>query len=652
MRYPYLFQPGRIGKVEIKNRLVMAPMGTPALTGWRGTFSDRLMDYYERRAQGGIGLIITGVNLINSVVEPWAVDEEPSLVVFDKPWKARNFLQLTERVHDHGAKIFAQLTAGFGRVLPKRLVDRPGLAPMAPSPVAAFWRPEIMAREMRLDEIQALVASFGQAAMVARMGGFDGIELHGHEGYLLDQFMTPLWNQRTDPYGGSYSNRMRFALECIASIKQAVGEDYPICYRIGIEHKLPGGRETDEGIRICQDLEQAGVAALHVDAGCYDNWYWPHPPIYQPPGCMVNMASIVRPHVSLPVISVGRLGYPALAERIVAEGDTDFVALGRSLLADPDFAAKVRQGRESDICPCIGCHECMHRMHQGKSISCAVNPECGDEVRLKLTPALRRKDVMVIGGGLAGMEAARVCALRGHGVTLYEKSSRLGGVLNLGGLCEFKQDLKNLNEFKQRQLQELTNLRVLTEAEVTLATIRKEKPDVVFLATGSSPIRQVPIPGLATTAVLLPDEIYAGAALTGNRVVVVGGGAVGCELAWHLAQKGKQVTVVEILPQAAGDLFLANRAMLLEKLGQESVVLLTNTTVTRLAPGQVYVSGEAGQTMLETDHIVLAVGRRAENQLLEEMKDLVPEVIVVGDCLSPRKVKDAIWESFKTARVI
>jgi 2-enoate reductase len=652
VRYPRLFQPGRIGKVAIKNRLVMAPMGTPALTGWRGTFSDRLMDYYERRAQGGVGLIITGVSLINSKVEPWEADGEPSLVTFDKPWKARNFLQLTERVHDHGAKIFAQLTAGFGRVLPGRIVNRPGVEPLAPSPMPAFWRPEIMAREMSLEEIQALVESFGRAAQVAQLGGFDGVELHGHEGYLLDQFMTPLWNQRTDQYGGSYDNRMRFALESIASIKQAVGDDFPICYRIGIEHKIPGGRQRDESIRIVQDLERAGVATLHVDAGCYDNWHWPHPPLYQPPGCIKDMAAAVRPHVTLPVITVGRLGYPALAEEILEQGIADFVALGRPLLADPDFAHKARRGQDRTICPCIGCHECMHRMHMNQSISCAVNPECGDEVRLKLTPADRRKKVMVIGGGLAGMEAARVCALRGHEVTLYEKTGQLGGVLNLAGASEFKKDLRDLLEFKRRQLEGLAGLRVLSNTEVTLDTIRQEKPEVVFLATGSSPIRQAPIPGLADTPVILPDEIYAGATLSGNKVVVIGGGAVGCEVAWHLAEKGKRVTVVEMLPQAAGDLFMANRAMLLERLAQEGVELLTSTTVTRLAPGQVNVSSEAGPRTIEADAVILAIGRRPENQLYEALSQLVDEVHVVGDCLSPRKVKDAIWESFKTARVI
>jgi len=650
--YPHIFQPGRIGKLTLKNRLVMAPMGTPALTGWRGTFSDRLMDYYERRAQGGVGLIITGVSLINSKVEPWESDGEPSLVTFDAPWKARNFIQLTERVHDHGAKIFAQLTAGFGRVLPKRILNKPGVEPIAPSPMPAFWRPEIMAREIRLDEIEALVDSCGRAALVAQLSGFDGIELHGHEGYLLDQFMTPLWNQRTDQYGGSHANRVRFALECIASIKAAVGDDFPISYRIGIEHKLPGGRQREEGIRIVQDLDAAGVAALHVDAGCYDNWHWPHPPLYQPPGCMVDMAATVRPHVALPVITVGRMGYPDLADRVVEEGTADFVAIGRPLLADPDFPDKARHGRAQEIVPCIGCHECMHRMHLNQSISCAVNPECGDERRLKLTRAERPKKVMVIGGGVAGMEAARVCALRGHAVILYERSGHLGGVLNIAGASDFKKDLKDLLECKRGQLDGLAGLRVLTNAEVTAETIRNEKPEVIFLATGSQPIRQAPIPGLEDTPVIMPDDIYQGVLPEGRKIVVIGGGAVGCEAAWHLAREGRQVSIVEMLPQVAGDLFMANRDMLLEELERCRVEILTATKVTRLAPGQVSISNQHGEATLEAEAIVLAIGRRAESALAQAAREVAGDVYVIGDSLAPRKIKDAIWEAYKTARVI
>ncbi|MEW5912561.1 MAG: FAD-dependent oxidoreductase [Thermodesulfobacteriota bacterium] len=652
MKYPNLFKPGRIGKVETKNRLVMAPMGTPAMTGFRGTFSDRLLDYYERRAIGGIGLIITGVNLINSKVEPWEAGGEPSLVTFDEPWKVRNFLQLTERIHDQGTKVFAQLTAGFGRVLPKRILSRPGVQPLAPSPVAAFWRPEITAREMTREEIETLVKSFGQAARIAQMGGFDGIEMHGHEGYLLDQFMTSLWNQRSDAYGGTYENRLRFALECIQSIRQAAGPDFPISYRVGLEHKLPGGRTLEEGIRIARDLEKAGVAALHVDAGCYDNWYWPHPPLYQPPGCMVDMAEAVRPHVSIPVITVGRLGYPALADQILAQGKADFVALGRPLLAESDFARKARQGADDQICPCIGCHYCMERMHQNQSMSCAVNPECGDERRLALSKTTAPRRIMVIGGGVAGMEAARVCAQRGHSVALYEKSARLGGILNIASASSFKQDLQRLLQFKLRQLQGLANLVVHTNTEVGAEDIRGAAPDVVFIATGSSPIQAAAIAGLGQAGWVMPDDIYRGSLPEGEQIVVIGGGAVGCEAALHLAREHKKVTIVEMLPALAPDLFLANRTMLLEELKKAAVRIMVNTIVDRVSAEQVHVTRGPEKIALPAEAIVLAIGRKADDQLAAIARELVDEVHVIGDCLSPRKIKDAIWEAYKIGRVI
>ena len=310
--------------------------------------------------------------------------------------------------------------------------------------------------------------------------GLDGVELHGHEGYLLDQFMTALWNQRTDEYGGNHKNRMRFALESIKSIKETVGPDFPVIYRVGLEHKLSGGRTIEEGLRVVKDLENAGVAALHVDAGAYDNWYWPHPPLYQPPGCMLDMAEKVRAHVSIPVITVGRLGYPELAERIVAQGKADFVAIGRPLLADPDFAHKARKGADGQICPCIGCHACMERLHHLQSISCAVNPECGDERRLELRQTGAPKKVLVVGGGIAGMEAARVCAQRGHHVTLYEKSAELGGILNIASAGSFKQDLRSLLQFKLNQLESLANLTILFNAEATKRDHQERKPGRAF----------------------------------------------------------------------------------------------------------------------------------------------------------------------------
>jgi 2-enoate reductase len=655
MKYPYLFEKGKIGNVEIKNRMVMAPMGIVAMIEYKGTFSDRAIDYYERRAIGETGLIVTGVSLVNSKIEPWEIEGENHLVTFDAWWKVRNFIRLTERIHDQGTKIFTQLTAGFGRVYPARLADRAakeGAQPIAPSPIPLFWQPEVMARELTVEEIEKLIEAFGNAALIAKASQFDGIELHGHEGYLMDQFTTALWNKRADRYGGDLMGRMNFVLSIIKVIQKKVGTDFPIVYRYGLEHKIEGGRTIEEGIEMAKILEKSGVAALHVDAGCYDNWYWPHPPIYQPPGCMADMAEKVKPHVKIPIITVGRFGYPDLANRTIEEGKADFVAMGRPLLADPDFASKARHGQAEEIRPCIGCHECFSRLLQQQSLSCAVNPQCGDEKRLDIVPAPKPKKVMIVGGGIGGMEAARVCSLRGHKVTLYEKKDRLGGILNFSSQPDFKQDIGHLLNYQVHQLKQLRHLKIKMNTEVDEGMIRAERPDVIFVATGSLPLREADIEGIETTPFVTPEEVYEGKIAKGSKAFIIGGGSVGCETALYLSKKEWSVVVAEMLPKLASDLFEANREMLLELLKGYKVNLLTQTKIKKVTPQKIFVSTPNGEQTFTTDLLVLAVGRQPINHLVKMAVGLVEEVYIVGDCVSPRKIKDAIWEAFKQARMI
>jgi 2-enoate reductase len=652
MKYPHLFQEGTIGNVRIKNRTVMAAMGIPGLTEHTGTFSDRAIGYYERRAMGDTGLIITGVSLVNSKIEPWEIDGVSHLVTMDADWKVVNFIQLTERVHDYGAKIFAQLTAGFGRVFPPNVIDAAESEPVAPSPMPLFWRPNMMARELTTSEIDELVGAFGKAASIVKSSQFDGIELHGHEGYLMDQFSTPLWNKRKDEYGGDLTGRMTFVLSIIKAIQEEAGPDFPIIYRYGVEHKIEGGRTAKEGIEIAKILEDSGVAALHVDAGCYDNWYWPHPPIYQPPACMVDMAEMVKPYVKIPIITVGRLGYPDLANQIIGDGKADYIALGRPLLADSDFVLKARRGQDEDIRPCIGCHECFIRLHHLQSMSCAVNPQCGDEKRLEITPAPVKKKVMVVGGGIGGMEATRVCSLRGHNVVLCEKSNRLGGLLHVASKADFKRDIGRLFSYQLNQLNMMRNIEVRLNTEVTQEIIRKEKPDTIFIATGSEPLRKTDIEGLERTPFVTPDEVYEGKIPAGSKAFVIGGGSVGCETALYLTQKNWSAVVAEMLPTAAADLFRANQEMLLDMIKESGVELLTQATVRKIEPGKVFVRTDTGESELLSDLIVLAVGRQPVNQLAAIAKGLVDEVYVIGDSLSPRKIKDAMWEAFKLARLV
>jgi 2-enoate reductase len=495
-----------------------------------------------------------------------------------------------------------------------------------------------------------LVESFGNAALIARASQFDGVELHGHEGYLMDQFTTALWNRRKDKYGGDLMGRMNFVLSVIKAIQEKAGTDFPIVYRYGIEHKIEGGRTAEEGIEMAKILEASGVAALHVDAGCYDNWYWPHPPGYQPPGCMVDMAVTVRPHVRIPVITVGRLGYPDLANQVIQDGKADFVALGRPLLADPDFAAKARRGQADEIRPCIGCQECFIRLEKQQSLSCTVNPQCGDEKRLALVPAPKPKKVMVIGGGMAGMEAARVCVLRGHQVTLYERSNRLGGILNAASQPDFKHDVKRLLNFQIREMNKLSDLMIKKDTEVTEEMIQREKPDVIFIATGSVPLKEAEIEGLGSTPFVTPEDVLEGKIQTGSRAFIIGGGSVGCETALFLAKKKVSVLVAEMLPRVASDLFEANRRMLLELLKENGVEILIQARVKRVTPGKIFVSAPEGEKEFTADLIVLAVGRQPVNHFVNIAERFVDELYFIGDCVSPGKIKDAIWEAFKQAR--
>ena len=647
--YPSLFRSGHIGTVVMKNRFVMAPMGIGALTGFDGLFSERAMDYYEERARGGVGLIITTVCIATNRFEPWESGGLKMLPTFDDPIKTRNLKRFTDRIHDHGCRIFAQLTAGWGRVYRPSLIAMTGHEPFAPSSVPLFWTPEKKAREMTTEEIEGLVEALGRAAFVTREGGFDGIELHGHEGYLLDQFKTALWNKRTDAYGGDLDGRMMFPLSVIRKIRETAGSDFPISYRYGLEHRIEGGREKEEGLKIAEILEREGVAALHVDIGCYENWHWPHPPEYQPPGCMVDAARAVKEKVGIPVITVGRLGYPGLANEVLKKGYADFVAIGRPLLADPEFVKKCRSGRESEIRPCIGCHECFRRIYQSRSISCAVNPACGDEKLYEIHKSSRKKKVMVIGGGIAGLEAARVSALRGHDVTLYEKSTSLGGLLNIIGRNSLKSDYSRLLDFQVSQVRK-EGVRLCLGQAVAIQTVQDEKPDVVFLATGSVPVEIFRTTVESPVQCVSALDVLCGNAEIGSSIVIVGGGATGCEIAAELSNGTSRVAICEQLSELAPDLFHANRDMLLEMLEQRGVSIFTDTRFEKIISGGVALKRKDGSGFtLQADTVIVSIGMIPVDVLLAELTEIIDEVHSIGDCVSPRRVKDAVWEAFKKA---
>lgn len=643
-----LFEPGRIGDLIIKNRVVMAPMGVIGLVEMDGRFSERAIDYYAARAEGGTGLIITGACAVDNTVECKMVDCWSTLPRVDSPMFITRLSELADAVHEYGAKIALQLTAGMGRVISASLF--PGARPVAPSSLPWIWDPSIMARELSKTEIKKLVEAFGQAAGIVKVAGIDAIELHGHEGYLLDQFKTALWNKRTDEYGGSLEGRLRFPLEVIQAIKAGAGKDFPVIYRYGIKHYLPGGRELEESLEIAKRFEKAGVSALHVDAGCYETWYWAHPPIYMPSGCMVELAAEVKKVVSIPVITVGKLGSPELSERVLREGMADFVALGRPLLADPEWPNKVREGRLDEICPCIGDQEgCFSRIFERKYISCTVNPTVGMEKKLVLTPALKPKVVFVIGGGPGGMEAARVAALRGHQVTLWEKHDRLGGNLLAASVPDFKQDLRPFIDYLSTQIKKL-RVKVVLGKEVTPEEVLQAKPAAVIVATGATSI--VPLVKGMKDDVVTAVELLLGRKRVGQKILIAGGGLVGCETAVYLAQMEKKVTVVEMLGDVALGMNKTNRMKLLEMLANSGVDILTGTRLVEITNQGVVVKAEGTLKTLNTDTIVLALGFRPEAEFVEKLRGQVSELYSVGDCVRPRGILDAIWEAYRIGRLL
>lgn len=643
-----LFQPGQIGALQLKNRVIMSAMGCGSLVQLDGSLSPRGVDYFVARAKGGVAMVSTGSARVTREFERVPTSPICPGLMLDNKLYARWVYELADAVHDHGCKLNVQLAPGLGRCLSK--ADIAKVRPIGPSVLSCLNKPDTFTHALTVSEIQQMLDAFEAAGEVLKAGGADSVELNCHAGYLADQFMTPLWNHRTDDYGGDLDNRLRFVTEMVARLKRTLGPKIPVMVKYALTHYLPGGREPDEGVAIARKLEAAGVDALTIDAGCRETFYWTMPSEFLPDGCTLNLAEQVKQAVNIPVIAVGKMGNPDIAERAVRDGQSDFIALGRTLLADPDWANKVKARRVRDVIPCVDCYEGCHKyIHDGKPIGCAVNPATGNERAFALERAPEKKSVLVIGGGPGGMEAARVAALRGHQVTLWEKDRALGGNLKPGSGPEFKEIYRQLVDYLGHQLDQ-HGVDVRYGLEATPERVGELAPDVVVVATGSLPI--VPrIAGMDSADVVIANDVLTHQKTVGDKVVIVGGGVVGCETALYLAREGRQVTVIELQAGLGGDMYYINRQHMLLLLKEANVTLLTQSRVLEIEPtGIVYADIAGTRQTLAADSIVLAVGFRSQGALTEQLQGQVPEVFAVGDCLAPRKVMEAMQEAYRVAR--
>jgi 2-enoate reductase len=657
-KFENLFSPINIGGVKIKNRIALAPMGDfhQFFNPTEGTVNRKWLDYLIEKAKGGSGLIIPNVFKVEDKITYFRQDGLATWGVISKQSR-KLYAELADYVHLYDARIFFQLSAGPGRVMGGIAIDN-GFTPISVSPNQAFFRPEVTCRELAVKEIKEIVNSFGETAKLISDCGIDGVEIHGHEGYLIDQFATSLWNRRNDQYGGSLENRMKFAIEILGSIKSVLGKDFPVVYRYGSKHFIKDekssalrmgekelGRDLKESIEMAKILERAGYDGLHIDTGCYESVYWAHPPIYMPRGFSLDLTSKIKNEVNIPVIAVGRLGDPSMANQTISEGKADMIALGRDLLADNYWPNKVMLGKIDEIRPCIGCHECMNRAETVRYLTCAVNPTCGNESRFKFSIVNNKKKVIIIGGGIAGMEAARVLNLKGQEVILFEKKEELGGHLISASVPDFKKDIKELLNWYKRQLQN-SKTKIYLNKSFNVDEIKTLNPDLVLLATGSIPI--IPkISGVDKKNVMTCIDVLLGIKQAGEEVVVVGGGIEGCETALWLAQKGKKVTIVEMLSEYITDLHRANKKMLIDLMEDNHIKVITNTKIQEISDSEVTtINNKSELSKIKCDSVVLAVGLKPIDDLYHKITQEKRLVYKIGDCKKPRKIINAVWEAF------
>lgn len=635
-KYEPLFAPGKIGRLELKNRLVMSPMGT-FHAEVDGRMAETQIDYLMERARGGVGMII--------VEGQFAVREDEAsvgMLYLDTDKCLPRLYELTDSVHAYGAKICAQIGCGLGR---NAFPRSDGTLPVSASAVPTSYDPSIICRPLTVEEIKAIVASYTAAAERCKRAGFDAIEVHAHAGYLIDQFMSAAWNHRTDEYGGSLEKRMRFPLEIIESIRKGTGPDFPLLFRMAADHKFSDGRGLAESIEVIKMLEQAGIAAFDIDAGCYNSIDWIFPPAYLGDACMRDVAAAIKKHVSVPVLNTGNYT-PDTALDAITTGDIDYVMLGRPLIADPQWPNKLLADRPEDIRPCMRCNEhCIGGLLSMKALSCGINAQAAREKRFAYSATKNPKQVAIIGGGPAGLEAARVAADKGHVVTLFEKNGYIGGQLAAAATPSFK-TLRNLLDWYKVQLEKLgVNLRLNTE--IAPGSPELNNFDELIVALGAKPL-VLPISGLDKENVVgVVDAHLNPGLIKGDRVIIMGGGMSGVDCAIELGMRGKQVTIVEMRPAIAADAFYVNLPSIFNSLARYNITQMCNHKIVKITDkGVVALNGQGEEITIAGDVIISAFGMVPNKDTANAFLSRYPNVRLIGDCTAIGKAGDAIRNGF------
>lgn len=635
-----LFDKTYIGKMKLKNRVFMSPMGTTGEAD--GAYNIDAINYFMERAKGGAGLIITGANVVSTKYEP-----RPCTELSDFHHVER-LNMLIDRCRHYGAKVCVQLSPGLGR---QQFTD-PFTPPYSAGSVGSFWFPDLICKPFTKEDIQYLVGKVGYSASLAVMAGADAVELHAYGGYLLDQFQSKQWNNRTDEYGGSLENRMRFTLECIEAIKKNIPDTVPLLVKFTPDQRVEGFRDLSEGIEMAKILEKAGVDALHVDTGCYEEWYQAITTVYSKPGHKLDVQKAIKDVVSVPVLGDGKLFDPKLAEKVVNDGILDYVGLGHEMLADPHWVNKVKKNQLEDITPCVGCNECLLSGFSGKHYYCAVNPTCyaEKEYALPADTGLKRK-VLIIGGGPAGMEAAITAKRRGFEVDLWEKADKLGGTLWPAGGPDFKADVLKLITYLETQCHKL-GVNISLNKAATKDNIKGLDYDRIILATGANPAMP-PIEGIEKT--VLATDYLTHQVTTGDNVVIIGAGLAGSEAACDLAGQGKNTVLIEMLPDilALANHCLNNDQHLRNMIKDRGVNVVTGAKVTKITDDSITYEKDGEVHTVSCDTVLNAAGFKPNNQLedlLEEEYD--DKVVVIGDAVSPRKILTAIHEGYHAIRVM